>query len=167
MEIKLNGGKSASLSSICNEKDFSDHLQRFPERWEAAFRFLADNDINSLADGEYELLPGREAYASVSTYAPKNPEDCLFESHREYIDLQLIAAGSEEMGVTREELPVVTPFTPGNDYALYANRAEHASYENTAPSRFYIFFPTDLHRPCIKNADSTAEVRKIVIKLRF
>lgn len=139
------------------------HYARFPERWQLAAAYLGRTDVATLPVGRTDL--SEDVYVTVSEYTTKNPEDALYESHREYIDLQYVVSGSEYIGVTHsDELPVAAPYDGRKDIAFYQ---PVPGGERLADSRhLFIFFPQDKHRPCIKNGRN-ATVKKIVVKLKM
>lgn len=158
----LSGFKAMPDSSV-NFKKVSDHYKQFPGRWNIAFDFLQKNDLSALSLGRTDL--SADVYIAVSEYTTKKPEDALFESHKEYIDLQYIISGQEFIGLTNNVLiPVVSAYDAKKDIAFY-------SYDGgkmllATPEKYFIFFPDDIHRPCIKT-DNQSTVKKIVIKIKL
>ena len=65
--------------------------------FEKAFRFLQNNDIALLEHTTYEI-EGRSVYAMISGKQGKVKEDAKLEAHRKYIDIQILIAGSEQIG---------------------------------------------------------------------
>lgn len=105
-------------------------------------------------------------FAIVSEYVPKQHKDCLFENHLKYVDLQYIISGEEIMGVTTPDK--VTPIDEHNeakDIRFFAPDAE-AVYVPAGPETFFVFFPTDIHRPSMKT-EKDATVKKIVVKVQY
>jgi YhcH/YjgK/YiaL family protein len=96
----------------------------------------------------------------------KNEEDTKFEAHRKYIDIQHVINGAEQMSITslsdkKEEL---VPYDPAKDVEfLTVNRT--TSHEAT-PDKFFIFFPSDIHRPSVKIGENKI-VRKVVVKVKI
>lgn len=141
----------------------SDHYKHFPERWNIAFIFLQNNDLLALPLGRTDL--NSDVYVAVSEYTTKNPEDAFFESHREYIDLQYIISGKEYIGLSNDtSIPVKTDYDPKKDIAFY--NFDGGKMLLATPEKYFIFFPEDFHRPCIK-VDDQSIVKKIVIKIRL
>lgn len=135
-----------------------------PTRWAKAFSFLASGDLSALTPGRYEL-EGNDLFASVSDYVTKNEEDALYEAHRQYADIQVVAAGEELIGV----LPLVEtmptgPFDEEKDIVFLTASRDH--YRLAGPGRFFVFFPGDAHRPCVRSG-ANGPVRKIVVKVRL
>jgi YhcH/YjgK/YiaL family protein len=96
----------------------------------------------------------------------KNEEDTKFEAHRKYIDIQHVIVGAEQMSITpianrKEEL---TAYDRVKDVEFMTVK-ETTSYEAT-PDKFFIFFPSDIHRPSVKIGENKM-VRKVVVKVRI
>lgn len=160
----LNGWNITPDASI-NKKEFAVYYFKNRERWDKAFAFLKDNDLSKLDVKRFDI-DGDNLYATVSEYMTKNEEDTKFEAHRKYIDIQHVITGAEQMSITplsdrKEELVAYDP-TKDVEF-LTVNRT--ASYEAT-PDKFFIFFPSDIHRPSVKIGENK-NVRKVVIKVKI
>jgi YhcH/YjgK/YiaL family protein len=143
-------------------KKVAAHYKKFPARWEAAFRFLSGHNLLELPVGRTDLSD--DVYVTVSEYTTKKQEDAAFESHKKYIDLQYIISGVENIGLTHDtSIPVKIPYNEDKDIAFY--NFNGGILLQATPAVFFIFFPDDLHRPCIK-AGEPALVKKIVIKIK-
>ena len=160
----INGWNIAPDNSI-NRKTMAVNYHKNKDRWDSAFAFLRSNDLGKLEVKRYDI-DGDNLYVSVSEYNTKNEEDARYESHQKYIDIQYVASGKEYIGLA----PVAS-----KDSILQAYDAtkdiEFMTVKNgenliASPDRFFVFFPEDLHRPGIR-IDSTAPVRKIVVKVRI
>lgn len=130
-----------------------------------AFAFIERAVKEALPVGKYEL-DGKALYAMVQEYDTKAPNDARFEAHKNYIDIQYIIDGVEEIDVvdiTRAELE--TPYDPERDVAFYkaTDRATKSVYES---GDYGIFFPHDVHCPAKMVGNTPSKVRKIVVKIR-
>ena len=67
------------------------------EGLEKGFKFLQENDFSKMEPGRYEI-DGSNVYAMVQQYDTKLIENCRWEAHRKYIDIQYIVSGKEKMG---------------------------------------------------------------------
>ena len=114
--------------------------------------------------GIYELQ-GRDMYAWVQEYDTLPREQCRFESHHAYIDLQYTIHGSEAIDWhPRTGLQADGAFDHENDVQFYQVPVELVSSVVNSPGRFSIFFPCDAHRPKVRTG-ATAQVKKLVIKI--
>ncbi|MDM8160937.1 DUF386 family protein [Labilibaculum sp. A4] len=132
------------------------------ERIAKAFEYINSTDLLTTEVGKYEI-DGENVFALVQEYNTKNLEDCKLESHFEHIDIQYVISGTELMGVSI--LSNQIPHTVNNekDVAFYKN--DSTLFELTE-GMFAIFFPDDLHCPCIKNVENS-KVKKLVVKIRI
>jgi YhcH/YjgK/YiaL family protein len=159
----LNGWNVSPDASI-NRREFAVSYFKNKERWDKAFTFLKSNDLSKLEIKRHEI-DGDNAYAPVSDYLTKNPQDAKFEAHRKYIDIQYIIDGQEQMTVAPigKKKDTITPYDETKDVE-FMTVADSSSYIAT-PKNFFIFFPSDIHRPSVK-VNENSQVRKIVVKVK-
>ena len=141
---------------------FAEHYKRYPERWKLAFDYLSNVKKDSLIVGKKFL--SEDVFVSVDEYRTKKKEDVLFESHRRYIDLQYVIEGEEYIGFSHYPVKEVVPYNVERDITFYNANIEQLLKADAG--HFFIFFPTDLHQPCIA-AEQCKRVKKIVIKIRI
>lgn len=160
----LNGWNITPDASI-NRKEFAIAYFKNKERWDKAFDFFKDNDLTKLELKRYDI-DGDNLYAPITEYMTRNEEDAQFEAHKKYIDIQYVISGSELMGLAPEaQLKEVTvPYDASKDVEFMT--VNQLSNYKATPERFFIFFPSDIHRPGLKDGKSSP-VRKVVIKLKI
>lgn len=138
------------------------HMEAYPERWQTAFRYLSQLNAETVDLGRVDLSD--EVYAAVSEYTTKNDADALYESHKTYIDIQYVLSGAEYIGLTKDTtLTAIDPYSEKDDIAFYPNQG--GDLHKATPRNFFIFFPDELHRPCI-NDGTNQRVKKVVVKLQ-
>lgn len=131
--------------------------------WDKAFEFLRTQDLKSLKVGRH-AIDGDNVYATVQETPTKDLDSTMWESHKKYIDLQYVIAGKEKIGrISPDKLTLTRPYVEARDIANYSG--EGPLYE-AVPGIFFLFFPSDAHRPNIMSGDKTAD-KKIVIKIRY
>jgi len=134
------------------------------ERWDKAFLFLKNNDLSLLEKGRIRLEED-DLYLSVDEYMTRNEENSRFEAHRKYADIQYLVSGEERIGVVPlDSTSVAIPYDTGHDI-LFLTAPEN-NYRVADPGRFFVFFPDDAHRPCVKTL-ANSMVRKVVVKVRI
>lgn len=104
------------------------------------------------------------SFALEQVYVPRLRTDGFFESHRKYIDVQVIVAGEELMEVQDiSRLAVAEPYVAERDLIKYADATDTAVLKMTAGD-VAVFFPEDGHMPALRwrNADL---LRKTVVKV--
>lgn len=158
----LNGWNVTPDQTI-DRKAVAVAYHKNPERWDAAFKFLKSVDLKS-AEVKRHDIHGDSLYALVSEYNSKNPEDARYEAHRKYLDIQYVISGKELMGIGPMSIKdsVLQEYDPVKDIEFFTVK-EDKKYP-ASPDRFFIFFPSDAHRPGVKDGEN-APVKKVVIKL--
>lgn len=148
-----------------NKSLFIEQNTKNPKAWAAAYKFLKENDLANMPAGRYDLLDDG-TYANVSDYQTKDPESAYFEAHRKFIDIQYVARGKEyihikEIDATKE---VYKPYVEKQDIEFFSI----STYQEVLadPNVFFVFFPSDGHKPCL-NVNQSIPVRKIVVKIPF
>ena len=63
----------------------------------AAAAFIAEHDLVALACGRYDL--GNGDFVNVMEYTTKLRQDACYEAHRDYVDIQVVIRGAEQIEV--------------------------------------------------------------------
>ncbi len=132
----------------------------------AAWRFAFDWLRKLPADPEPGIrqLQGEDIYVNVHGYDTLPREQCRYESHRRYVDLQYCIQGGEmidwQLGST---LKPAGDFDESKDLQFYELGTSLTRIQ-MVPGSYAIFFPSDAHLP--KCADGlNRAVSKLVIKV--
>jgi biofilm protein TabA len=134
--------------------------------WRDSMKWLIDH--SSSADiGIYKLgIDGW--YANVHQYLTRPSEECIWESHRLTIDIQLITSGKERI-LSAPSTSLLDP----TRYISHADRQEWKSVDMSLsvpttlemhPGNFAIFLPNEGHCPMIAIGEPLL-IRKTVIKI--
>jgi YhcH/YjgK/YiaL family protein len=113
--------------------------------------------------GIFELA-GRDMFVNVHGYDTLPREECRFESHRRYVDLQYCIRGGELIDscflgtITRPG-----KYDPETDFIFHEPPPQYSSLR-LAPGDFAVFFPEDVHRPKVHDGRNRS-VDKLVIKI--
>ena len=131
--------------------------------WDKAFNFMETHDLETLAPGKYPI-DGEQVFASITEIVDKPFESTGWESHKKYIDLQYIIRGKEKIGeASFKNAKVTQSYNEAHDVANYS--IDKGKYYVADSNTFYLFFPSNAHRPSI--IVNHEKVKKLVIKLRF
>ena len=156
------GGLQLKPHKSVNVQEFAEQYHANKKYWDEAFAFLKNHDLNNLAVGKYPI-DDNNVFASVTEDPTKDFNKTSWESHRKYIDLQYVISGEEKIGVCPvAKATVIKPYNEKSDGANY--QAKGKIY-TAVPGTFFIFFPTDAHRPGI-TPGGNKPVKKLVIKIR-
>lgn len=157
----LNGLQLTPHKTV-NVNEFARQYQLNKSYWDKAFTFLKEHDLKTLATGRY-TIDGDNVYAMVTGDPSKDFDKTNWESHRKYIDVQSVIIGEEKIGIY--------PVSKASNTKEYDDTKDVANYSadgklySATPGTFFIFFPTDAHRPNITPGGNLV-VKKIVIKVR-
>lgn len=127
-----------------------------------AFTYINETDFSQIALGKYEINKD-EVFALVQEYDTKDKSEGKLEGHRRYIDVQYIVSGTEFIGVAPLTNQIQISNNEEGDIAFYEGSA---SFMKLDAGMFAIFFPADLHMPCIK-FQHVSKLRKVVVKVRI
>lgn len=125
-----------------------------------AIEFVMRPDLHELPVARYEI-DGDRVYAMVAREPGRRKEDALLETHERYIDIQLVLAGSDEMG-WKPKSSCQQPageYDQKDDMQFFAD--EPVVWLPVGPGVFVIFFPADAHLPLI----SSGQIHKVVVKV--
>lgn len=148
---------------IFDHLDHWDFYKQTHPRFAAAFAYLL-NFNPSTADGTYPL-DGDHIIAHVQSYSTGAPETKQYESHREYLDLQYVAAGDEAVYVASlGDLTPTDEYDPEKDSIHYRGKDEQILHLRRG--YFAVLYPQDGHKVrCISQSESA--VKKVVLKIRI
>lgn len=122
--------------------------------------------LRAIAAGASERIElGHGAFAIEQVYASKPRAEGLFESHRKYVDVQVIVEGCEAMEVVDAARATARdPYNEERDFLLYHDAAD-ASVVKLRAGEAAVFFPVDIHMPSLRLGSDAALVRKTVVKV--
>ncbi len=117
-------------------------------------------------DGAAEKVElGEGLFAVEQVYLTRTRAEGFFESHRRYIDVQIVVGGVEIMEVASlGRLTVTQDYDPGRDYQKLADPGD-ASCLRVQPGEAAVFFPADAHLTSLQVAGRPSRVHKTVVKV--
>ena len=129
-----------------------------------AIDYVLNNDLKALPKGK--TVVSENVYINRDTYVAKPLEECFFENHEHYLDLQIVLEGKELFGYTdisNPSLKVTTPYNTEKDVTKYS--ATEDTIYITLEEGFALVFNEDIHLAKAKVNDELVE--KAVVKIRF
>ena len=133
------------------------------EKISEALDFIKNLDTANLTPGIHEV--NDEFYYNYLEYEAKEPTNSIYEAHKNYVDIQYIVAGQEQVDVSFEEyMELNTPYDAEKDIMFFKNPQEHFT-RVLGPGEYVIVLPHELHKPGQK-VGSDGNVKKIVGKVR-
>lgn len=145
------------IDNMCVYKGLPDPVVK-------GLNFLKQN-LQDLQEGVYPVTS--TAFATVFSYKTKPFAESLFESHRKYIDIQMVLSGRETIYFSDISiLDVEQCYDEQKDCALYRNTTCDSFVVLREKLDFVIFFPEDGHAPgCQFDSLQSEFVKKIVVKV--
>ena len=157
------GGLQLTPHQTINEMEFARQYHINKMYRDNAFTFLREHNLQTLAAGRYPI-DGDNVYAIVTQNPTKDYDSTKWESHHNYIDLHSVISGEEKIGVSPiTKLTVTVPYDASKDLVNYSGEG---NLYTAVPGTFFLFFPSDGHRPGITTGDKKAD-KKVVIKIRY
>jgi biofilm protein TabA len=139
------------------------HLLANP-MWKLAFDWL--KTVTPATPLGIQQLQGDDIYVNVMKYGTLPAEQCRFETHRKYVDLQYTITGAEVIDWKRSsELAPAGPFDEPKDLQFYLP-GPTLTRVHMLPGCFGIFFPSDAHRPKVFDGIHP-DVFKLVVKINL
>ena len=137
------------------------YYKKLSDGFNAAFAFIEETDLNSLSTGKYVIKDDR-VFAIVSEYETRDPKEIDWETHKKYIDIQILINGEERIGYTwLDNLTLEKDYNTEKDIMFFRGNGEYITLKK---GFFTIFFPHDAHKPGL-NTDKKMNVKKLVIKV--
>ncbi len=146
--------------------DSIQNSSRYPfgPAWTATFEFL--KTLTPDSETGKRLIQGNELFVGVDTYETKPRSAAKLETHRKYVDIQVLLSGREVIEIfPKQGLPVSEPYNPEKDAEFYAKPSEPHAKVILKPGQFLVFFPDDAHMPSLMAGASPKPVKKVVIKV--
>lgn len=119
---------------------------------------------NTKVDECNKIVLDENCFVLEQSYTTKDKENCLFESHKNYIDIQYMFKGDEIMEVENvNNLEISSAYNENLDYAKHFQSTTSSSLK-IKETEMAIFYPNDAHMPCIK-IDENKKIIKAVFKI--
>jgi YhcH/YjgK/YiaL family protein len=155
--------KTGGMSMVVDKVENADLYKGLSEGIAKGLELIQDARIAEKQDGKYEV-DGDRLFYMIQRYPTKDKDEMLFEAHKDYIDIQLIASGEETIGYAiTPTLEVVQPYKP--DVMKCSDPAVFTEVKLTS-GMFAIFFPDDAHKPCYDYGPDKSNVHKLVVKIK-
>lgn len=145
------------VASLCASEFSSPNIR-------AAIAYLHTHDLLALPLGK-SVIDGEKLYLNRQSYVGKPLEQCGIESHRRYLDLQIILKGKEKIGLAQVGDPslAASPYDPIKDKISYTGQLKGDVI--LREGECILLFPEDIHQPGGQVDDEPIE--KLVVKIEI
>lgn len=125
---------------------------------ETVLNFLMNLPSNA---GHYEI--DDKNFANIDIYNTKPLENCKFEAHKKYIDIQMLLEGAEELDyISVDGLKVSEAYDEKRDVMFFENPEKTPDTLQLEPYKFALIYPHEAHRPQMGNGQ---HIKKVVVKI--
>jgi len=111
---------------------------------------------------------GHGIFALEQVFETKEIKDCFYESHKKYVDIQIMLEGSEIMhlfDISSDKASFLS-YDEQTDFCIYDVNNEIVTNLFMTSGDAYVFFPNDGHLGMLKDNVSSL-VKKTVIKVPY
>jgi biofilm protein TabA len=159
--IHLGHTKGARM--IIDRLENLEHYQSVIPFFKEISDFLSQNTLHELETGRIDLVQDN-VYLLIQELNTENEVDRLWESHENFLDIQIVLSGEERFGYANvDELDMEIPYDDKKDITRYKKEGEGLWFD-LKPSMFCIFYPGEGHKPCC-SAKESVRVKKAVFKV--
>ena len=125
-----------------------------------------ENKILSLVNGSYDI-EYNDIKMNVGKYFTKSENEKFWESHKKYLDVQIMINGTEKVSVGDMRNMDIKSFDAEKDLVILEGEKEFDIIITTGD--VLVFFPNDVHKPelNVSENDNSGNIRKIVTKVVF
>lgn len=147
------------IDSIENRDNYKDFHLLY-----RALKYLASLSSDKTPASNTVFIPDI-LYCNVVNLTSKPEAECIYEAHRNYIDLHYIVSGIEGIATSDiTDLTSVVPYSREKDIEFLTG-AESGRYY-LKPGQFMVCFPNDAHKVAIMK-NQPAKIEKIVFKIKY
>ena len=124
---------------------------------------MEDNDMPAYENGRHDI-DGDSIYVNVMEYETTQPENRIWEAHRQYLDVHVVLSGEEQLDTNFISNMQQKEYVPADDF-LPLEGDKNAS-AILRPGDFLICWPEDAHRTAIA-VNGPVKVKKAVFKVKL
>lgn len=121
----------------------------------------------SEADVGAKIIVDEDFYYTVQSYISRPESECKLESHRKYVDVQIMVRGEEIMDlVDVSRLTIKKTYNPDKD-VMFWNTPQRMARTTLKAGDCIVLYPENAHRGAMAESDKYQRVLKIVGKVRI
>lgn len=132
---------------------------------------IARDFILSLKKGTPSLgkhVLSESIYANVETYETKLLENGKFEAHKDYIDVQILLKGHEQIFIApQNNLTISESYDAKRDIEFYSDNIRSFQSIKLDGTNFAMLFPHEAHAPQVSIDEKLENVLKVVVKIKI
>lgn len=127
------------------------------------YQFIKENDLSELQCGKY-IIEGENLYVNIVNYQTKKAEECIWESHKKYLDVHYMISGCEKILLADVERMQVGQYFEDTDYVQMTGKEK--GYTILEKEDLLVLFPKDAHMTgCFVNESQC--IKKAIFKVKI
>jgi YhcH/YjgK/YiaL family protein len=139
---------------------FNKYLPIHP-LFKVVLNFINNNNLSDINVGKIDIAQG--VYALMVEYTTNDIKSKFIECHTRYIDIQIVVAGIEQIGIcNKKECKIIGTYNEEDDYEKLEGKLDLITLKN---GYFAVFYPHDGHVVGLKIRNKEGAVKKIVFKV--
>lgn len=142
------------------EKYYALHPS-FAAAFEQLKKLTADSET-----GRY-TVDGDNIFVNHAAYTTKPHDECGFENHKKYVDIQYVLAGAERIDLIDAALLTVREDKYASSDIAFFENADALTRVTLHAGDFVLIFPDEAHRPCMAAGKAPEAVVKAVAKVKL
>ena len=160
--MALFGTLETLKSQVCDSKFKKAflYIEKLQDKNSSEYKSISKTKVDECN----KIVLDENCFVLEQAYITKDKKDCLYESHKKYIDIQYMFEGDEIMEVENiNNLEISKEYDVTLDYAKYLQSKKSSSLL-IKENEMAIFYPNDAHMPCMK-IDENKKIIKVVFKI--
>lgn len=139
-----------------------EHYENINVILKECLNFISSTDLTSLPMGQHKLT--ENISYNMFAHHTADEDDCTWEAHRNYIDVQMMIEGEEWIGYQHTKEMELGDYQATEDYLPLSGRK---SFTLLLKGKYIlILYPEDAHKTGI-TFEASKKVTKIVFKVRI
>ncbi len=136
--------------------------EELQKRIDFALDYLKKVNLKEMKLGKHEIKDW--LYINVQEYITKNKSECKFESHKKYVDIQMMIDGIEAIETSDiDKLELETAYDEDKDVMFWKQKSNQMR-SVISDGSYVILYPQNAHMPCVA-IDKPIKVKKLVAKV--
>ncbi len=134
-----------------------------PPMLQRVLDYARTHDLGVLPEGRQEI-EGDDLYVNIAHYTTGTRAEKIWEAHRIYADVHVLAAGTERIDVSAIERMEMGDYDSARDFIPAAGEVDASVVMH--PGDFLVCLPSDVHRSGVM-VDRPAPLKKGIFKVRM
>lgn len=133
---------------------------KLKKRINRAIDYINKLDIKGIPVNE-KIIVDNGFYYSIQVYTTKPEYECKLESHRKYVDIQLLVSGHERMDIADVSRLTIKEDYNSNKDVMFWNVPQHMLSVSLNAGDIIVLYPENAHRGAVSENNSSKVVKVV------